>query len=264
MARQTRSRRHLHRVALTRGAALNRAAFQDFFRRTTHVCGVPAGARGHTGPVRHNRMGSCLNPVHSQEREEFMTIRSRLLRHIGLAAAVIAVPAATIASLAQAQLDDRGCRIYALTDVVDRTNKGSGGGSVYCPPPNDPANQLAITVTLYRDGDRVAADQAVCSPPDNLGCADSVARFCPLWAAQLSPLASPARNVAIGAGYRQTTRWAAIVAAACDASCASSHPRSRAQMQYRFLPWLASLPVRRCPRRGARRSRGGIAGPPSP
>lgn len=101
-----------------------------------------------------------------------MTIRSRLLR--GLVAAISMVPATAIASPVPAQaadniLSDRGCKVTALTDVVDRTNKVSGGGSVYCPPPNDPANPFAITVTLFRDGDRVAADANVCSPPA-LGC----------------------------------------------------------------------------------------------
>lgn len=98
-----------------------------------------------------------------------MILEDRRLGLIGSVGAVIAATVLTVAAPARAQAQDnvptgRTCTITALADVVDHTANVSGGGSVYCSGPVDPINPFAITVTLYRNGTRVAADAAVCGP----------------------------------------------------------------------------------------------------
>lgn len=63
----------------------------------------------------------------------------------------------------------QSCSTGAITDVVDGTANVYGGGWISC---NFDAYEIAVTVTLYRNGSPVAAHLEVCSPAR--GCSSSV------------------------------------------------------------------------------------------
>ncbi|HEX4814764.1 MAG TPA: hypothetical protein VFV66_18645 [Nonomuraea sp.] len=72
-----------------------------------------------------------------------------------------APPAAFAASAQQSAM--WGCRTTTLTDVVDRTNRVSGGGSLSCDKVLTPDYMaLIVFVELYRNGTKVAATTRAC------------------------------------------------------------------------------------------------------
>lgn len=100
--------------------------------------------------------------------------RTRLAVALAAAATVSLVTTPSMARAAPADSSAApGCSVTALTDVVDHTSDVSGGGSVHCTGAPSPVYGFFITVTLFRDGIRVAADSAVC-PSGTSGCSAAV------------------------------------------------------------------------------------------